>query len=137
MIKLMIMNLFKFRKKAQERLSASKKDGGEKRKISAVSLIKEIVAGDVFLRETVQKQFLYVLLLFVLSLFYVNNRFLYEKELREVNRMRNELVDLRYRSLTISKELKLAGRRTMILDALNECGSNLKEATEPVIIIED
>ena len=136
MIKLMIMNLFKFRKKAQEGLSASKKDGGEKRKISAVSLIKEIIAGDVFLRETVQKQFLYVLL-FVLSLFYVNNRFLYEKELREVNRMRNELVDLRYRSLTISKELKLAGRRTMILDALNECGSNLKEATEPVIIIED
>jgi hypothetical protein len=51
--------------------------------------------------------------------------------------MRNELVDLRYRSLTISKELKLAGRRTMILDALNECASNLKEATEPVIIIED
>ena len=130
MIKLMIMNLFKFRKKAQEGLSAPKKDGGEKRKISAVSLIKEIIAGDVFLRETVQKQFLYVLLLFVLSLFYVNNRFLYEKELREVNRMRNELV-------TISKELKLAGRRTMILDALNECGSNLKEATEPVIIIED
>jgi hypothetical protein len=129
--------LFKFRKKAQEGLSASKKDGVEKRKISAVSLIKEIIAGDVFLRETVQKQFLYVLLLFVLSLFYVNNRFLYEKELREVNRMRNELVDLRYRSLTISKELKLAGRRTMILDALNECGSNLKEATEPVIIIED
>ena len=131
------MNLFKFKKNQQsepEKPTIVDSDGDN---MSVVTLIKDFIAGDVFLKETVQKQFLYVGLLFLLSLVYVNNRFLYEKELREVNRMRNELVDLRYRSLTISKELKLAGRRTMILDALNECGSNLKEATEPVIIIED
>ena len=131
------MNVFKFRNKVQEGLSSSKGENRERRKVSVVSLIKEIIAGDVFLRETVRKQFLYILLLFVLSLFYINNRFLYEKELREVNRLRSELVDYRYRSLTISKELKLAGRRTMILEALRERGSNLREATEPVIIIED
>ena len=37
----------------------------------------------------------------------------------------------------ISKELKQAGRRTMILKALSENGSRLSEATEPIVIIEN
>ena len=78
-----------------------------------------------------------MLLIFVLSLVYINNRFLYERELREVAKLRNEVVDLRYRSLTISKEVKQAGRRTMIIEALKAHGSDLEEATKPIIIIED
>jgi len=100
-------------------------------------LVKEFIAGDVFLKETVQKQYLYVLLIFVLSLVYINNRFLYERQLREVNKLRVEAEDIKYRSLVISKELKQAGRRTMILKALSENGSRLSEATEPIVIIEN
>jgi hypothetical protein len=89
------------------------------------------------LKEAIQKQFLFLLLLFVLSLVYVNNRFLYERQLREVNKLRVEAEDIKYRSLVISKELKQAGRRTMILKALSENGSRLSEATEPIVIIEN
>ena len=130
------MNLFKFRNKVED-VSRTIVRGSEKRRVSVITLIREIIAGDVFLRETVQKQYLYVLMLFVLSLFYVNNKFLYERELREVNRFRNEVVDLRYRSLTVSKKLKQAGRRTMIMNELSAHGSDLVEATEPIVIIED
>ena len=130
------MNLFKFRNKV-ENVSRTVVRGSEKRRVSAITLAREIIAGDVFLRETVQKQYLYMLMLFVLSLFYVNNKFLYERELREVNRLRNEVVDLRYRSLTISKKLKQAGRRTMIMNELSVHGSDLVEATEPIVIIEN
>ena len=131
------MNLFKFNKNKQslpERPTIV--DLGDE-KVSVVTLIKDVIAGDVFLKEAVQKQFLYVGLLFLLSLIYVNNRFLYEKELREVERLRNEVVDLRYRSLTLSKDMKLAGRRTMIIETLDAMGVDLEESAKPIVIIED
>ena len=131
------MNLFKFNKNKQSELKKPTiVDSGEE-KISVVTLIKDIVAGDVFLKETVQKQFLFVGLLFLLSLVYVNNRFLYEKELREVEKLRKEVVDLRYRSLTLSKNMKLAGRRAMIIETLDAMGVDLEESAKPIVIIEE
>ncbi len=131
------MNLFKFKKNKQgESEKPTIVDLGDE-KVSVVTLIKDIIAGDVFLKEAVQKQFLFVGLLFLLSLIYVNNRFLYEKELREVERLRNEVVDLRYRSLTLSKDMKLAGRRTMIIEALDVMGVDLEESAKPIVVIEE
>ena len=134
---LKVMNLFKFKKNQQsepEKPTIVDSDGDN---MSVVTLIKDFIAGDVFLKETVQKQFLYVGLLFLLSLVYVNNRFLYEKELREVEKLRNEVVDLRYRSLTLSKDVKLAGRRAMIIEKLDAMGVELRESAKPIVIIED
>ena len=57
------MNLFKFKpdnKKEQlEHTIVDADDGGT----SVITLIKELIAGDVFLRDVVQKQFLFVLFL--------------------------------------------------------------------------
>ncbi len=131
------MNLFKFKQKQEKEQTKPTIIDSNDDKSSVITLVREFIAGDVFLKETVQKQYLYVLLLFVLSLVYINNRFLYERELREIAKLRNEVVDLRYRSLTISKEVKQAGRRTMIIEALKAHGSDLEEATKPIIIIED
>lgn len=131
------MNLFKFKKNKQsESERPTIVDSGDE-KVSVVTLIKDVIAGDVFLKEAVQKQFLFVGLLFLLSLVYVNNRFLYEKELREVEKVRKEVVDLRYRSLTLSKDMKLAGRRTMIIETLDAMGVDLEESAKPIIIIEN
>ena len=131
------MNLFKFRQKREKEQSKPTIIDSNDDKSSVITLVREFIAGDVFLKEAVQKQFLYVLLLVVLSLVYINNRFLYERQLREIASLRNEVVDLRYRSLTISKEVKQAGRRTMIIEALKSHGSDLEEATKPIIIIEN
>lgn len=131
------MNLFKFRQKREKEQSKPTIIDSNDDKSSVITLVREFIAGDVFLKEAVQKQFLYVLLLVVLSLVYINNRFLYERQLREIASLRNEVVDLRYRSLTISKEVKQAGRRTMIIEALKSHGSDLDEATKPIIIIEN
>lgn len=103
---------------------------------SAFAVLRDFVAGDVFLKDTVQRQYLYILMLFVLSLVYINNRFLYERQLKRLDKSKQELTDLKYRSLTISKELKVAGRRTTILNELKNHGSDLDESTSPVIIIE-
>ena len=131
------VNLFKFKKNQQsEPERPTIVDSGDE-KVSVVTLIKDVIAGDVFLKEAVQKQFLFVGLLFLLSLVYVNNRFLYEKELREVEKLRKEVVDLRYRSLTLSKDMKLAGRRTMIIETLDAMGVDLEESAKPIVVIEE
>ena len=130
------MNVFRFRNKDRQPVESAKTERVVDR-VSVVTLVKEFIAGDILLKEAIQKQFLFLLLLIVLSLVYVNNRFLYERQLREVNRLRVEAEDVKYRSLVISKELKQAGRRTMILKALSENGSKLSEATEPIVIIEN
>ncbi len=130
------MNVFKFRKKAEgeNRVGLMDKVGGRE---SVVTVVKDVVAGDILLKETIRKQYLYVLLLFVLSLFYVNNKFLYERELREIERKWAEVTDLRYRSLSMSKEVKQAGRRSAVVRVLEEKGSVLKSSMKPVVIIED
>ncbi len=130
------MDLFKFKNKTSGVSKSTTIDNAEG-KVSVVTMMREFVAGDILLKETIQKQFLFVLLLVVLSLVYVNNRFLYERQLRELNKLKIEVDDMHYRSLVASKELKQAGRRTMILKALRERGSNLEEATEPIVIIKD
>ena len=51
------MNLFKFKKNQQgESEKPTIVDLGDE-KVSVVTLIKDIIAGDVFLKEAVQKQF--------------------------------------------------------------------------------
>lgn len=112
-----------------------KKEQKSRRKFSVGLFFKEFVAGDIFLREAIRRQFLFVVLLSVLSLFYVNNRFMYERQLRELEILNVEVVDLRYRSLTLSKEMKQLSRRTMVRNALQGRESDLEEIVEPVVVI--
>lgn len=136
--------MFSFRKKkssttggAANGASVGSVDKQEKKNKSFFSAAKDFVDNDDFLRENIQKQYLFVLLLFVLSMVYINNRFIYERELRQLAKSKTELADLKYRSLTISKQLKVAGRRTSISRELLNQGSDLQEATSPIIIISE
>lgn len=116
----------------------SKADGAKRGgKKSFFAAVRDFVDDDIFLKENVQRQYLFILLLFVLAMVYINNRFLHERRLRDLERSKRELVDLKYRSLTTSKDLKVAGRRTTIRQELRNQGSDLEEATSPVIIIRE
>lgn len=103
---------------------------------SYFAVIKNFIDDDAFLRAFFQKQYKYLLLLFFLSMLYVNNRFVYEKKLKDLDKARSEMIDLKYRSLSLSKDLKVAGRRTHIREQLKNKGSDLAEPAEPVIIIQ-
>lgn len=102
-----------------------------------LSSVDNVLAGDLLLNDMVRKQYLFVLMLAGLSLFYINNRFLYEKQLKELDESEVKLENVKYQTLTITKELKVAGRRTVILDKLHNAGSDIEEALSPAIIIKD
>lgn len=99
--------------------------------------IKAMVEDDTFLRENIQRQYLFILLLFVLAMMYINNRFLHERELRDLNKSKAELVDLKYRSLTLTRDLKIAGRRTEVSRELKNQGSDVEESSSPVVVIRE
>lgn len=124
------MSIFKSDNGTSQRSQKRKKEHK-----SFFSAARDFIDNDAFLRENIQRQYLYVLLLFVLSMVYINNRFIHERELRQLEKSKSELTDLKYRSLTISKDLKVAGRRTSISTALQNQGSDLQEATSPIVII--
>ena len=100
-------------------------------------LMVDLMKGNVLVKDRFQKQIPFVVFLLMLSLFYVNNRFSYEEELRDMNRLKAEWVDKRYRSLTISKELMDMGRQSHIQQRLKAKGSDLGEAITPLIIIKE
>ncbi|MFI3296758.1 MAG: FtsL-like putative cell division protein [bacterium] len=126
------------KKKSTEGNSQPKKTSKFSKRLNQTgSFFKNLAAGDILVSDMLQRQLPYIILVFVLSLLYINNRFLYERQLRKLNDSKIELIDLKYRSLTISKELMLKGRRTEVIEQLQRQGSDLQEATSPIIIIKE
>ena len=102
-----------------------------------VHTVAYTLTGDVLVKRKFLKQLPFLVFLLMLSRFYVNNRFSYEAELRELNKLKSEMVDKRYRSLTISKELMEMGRQSRIEQRLKRMGSELQDARTPLIMVKE
>ena len=84
------------------------------------------------------KQQIGVICLIVLGvIIYITNRYKAQQEMMEEDRLRRELLDWKYRSITRRSELTFRTRQTKLEDMLNERGdSTLKPGkTAPFILI--
>ena len=72
----------------------------------------------------------------VLGFVYIDNRYYVETQMNKENRLRRELRDVKYESLTISAELMQISRRSNVLRMIRERGLDLVESTEPPILID-
>lgn len=97
---------------------------------------REVMAGDVLSREALRRQTPFVVLIVLLSLLLVYNRFAHEAELRQIESLKKELTDVKNRSLTISKELMQMSRQSYVMEKLAEQGSTLKLSSQPAVAIE-
>lgn len=113
-----------------------KKKSGKKWHFSK-QWIRDLMNGDVLVRDVVQRQMKFIILLLMLAMFYINNRFAYEAELKRLDELNQELVDARFRSLTIQKEMVEKGRRSQVEQRLQKLGSSLAEPNSPVIIVDN
>jgi homoaconitase/3-isopropylmalate dehydratase large subunit len=52
-----------------------------------------------------------------------------------IDRLKKELIDAKYESLTVSEELMQMSRQSYVIDKLREQGSNLEVSTEPAVVI--
>ena len=110
-------------------------DGNEK-PTDSFSL-KSIVDGRILINKGFRKFLPLIIILFILSLVYINNRFRYEALVKENNELKEVKLDLQTTELIKICQYKKVSSRSAVAQRLRELGSNLEEPQTPPIVIEN
>lgn len=94
------------------------------------------LSGSIFFKTFIRQHWRLIILFVVLVMFYISNRYYYERLLAKEVKLKKELKDIKFESLTISAQLTAMGRRTYILDHIRSKGLLLQESFGPPIVVE-
>ena len=120
-----------FREAAREQIH-------EEENIPAQSLsILKILGGDFFTSQILRRQIWLIILISLFVMLYISNRYSYQKSMLEIDRLRTELQDMKYKALSTSSKLTEKSRQSRVLEMLkNNKDSVLKIADQPPYIME-
>ncbi|MDY2624647.1 MAG: FtsL-like putative cell division protein [Alloprevotella sp.] len=96
--------------------------------------IKTILGGDFFTRKRFKRQLGLIVLLCVLAIIYVSNRYAYQREEIRRDQLARELNDRKFKALTIAGELTEYSMRSHIEENLTD--STLKTSTQASYFIQ-
>lgn len=100
-------------------------------KTSVKSTIIGLINGNIIASEFVRKQIPFILLLFVIGLIYISNRYHAENVFRETEKTIKEIDELRAEKIEIQNALMETSRFGQIQKLLDEKGSTLKDSKNP------
>ena len=115
--------MVKDRKKVE--FDTSLEEGGK-----AFSL-RDLLDGNVLTRQTVLRQSRFILLLVLIAFLSIANRNHAEKTVITLNRLQNDVKDLRSRSITISSDLVRISRQSEVVRLVDKYELGLEENLEP------
>lgn len=95
------------------------------------SLFADLLNGNILTKESFLDHLPYILFLAILALTYIANGFLAEQNIRQLNRVNNELKELRSEYITIKSELMYKSKQSELARIIEERGLGLKESFEP------
>lgn len=87
--------------------------------------LKAWLDGDVLLSPLLQRHLGLIVLIFALSIAYISNRYAFQQEQVEIQRLRTQLNDVKYEALARSSELMEKSRESSIQRFIKEQGSEL------------
>lgn len=100
--------------------------------------VKSILGGDILANDFFKRQTSLLILLMVLTILYIDNRYSCQQELIEIDRLRKELTDIKYDALTRSSELMEKSRQSRIEEYISSEESHLETSTNrPYLIRKD
>ena len=108
----------------------------KERRAARRAVWKEIVGGDILATDFIRRQTRLIVLVVVLVLFYIHNRYACQQQLIEIDRLKKELMDIRYDALTRGSELMERSRQSRIEEYITHRESDLQTATHPPYMIE-
>ncbi len=111
-------------------MSAEKETYQTKKKKDS-KLIVSILNGSIFTRREVKNQIPYILILVLLSIIYIGNRYHAESILAELIRVDKELKDTRAEWILINSELLDQKRQTHLIKLIREKQLGLQPLNEP------
>jgi hypothetical protein len=100
------------------------------------STLKDILNGNILNKQFFRRQYKLMLLIVVISIIYIDNRYASEKQLLYSIEINKKIQDAKYESLTISAELMEITRQSSIMKMLAEKGIELKQGKTPPVVIE-
>ncbi|NQU33175.1 MAG: hypothetical protein HQ521_08070 [Bacteroidetes bacterium] len=95
--------------------------------------IKDVLGGDLISAGTF-KFFRYLLYLALLAFIYIANNYYAENNIREINKLRKDLKELRYEYINVKTRLMHIEKQSQIAKKLEKSG--IKKNNEPVKILE-
>ena len=100
--------------------------------------IRSILGGDILANDFFKRQTSLLILIMVLTILYIDNRYTSQQELIEIDRLKKELIDIKYDALTRSSELMERSRQSRIEEYISKEESHLETSTNrPYLIKKD
>ena len=100
--------------------------------------IRSILGGDILANDFFKRQTSLMILIMILTILYIDNRYTSQQELIEIDRLKKELIDIKYDALTRSSELMEKSRQSRIEEYISTEESHLETATNrPYLIKRD
>ena len=100
--------------------------------------IRSILGGDILANDFFKRQTSLLILIMILTILYIDNRYTSQQELIETDRLKKELIDIKYDALTRSSELMEKSRQSRIEEYISTEESHLETATNrPFLIKKD
>ena len=90
-----------------------------------------ILGGGVLKEDFILRHTRMIVLLVVLAFFFIGNRYTCMQKLREIDRLQQQLRDVRFEALSISSELTGNSRQSQIEVLIEEQGIDLEGAKTP------
>lgn len=101
------------------------------RKKGGKGFLKGLISGTLITERLILNNMRYALLLAVLGIIFIANKFGAERMERQITVLEQEVRDLRAESLSVSADLGGMSRQSEIIDLVKERGLGLEELREP------
>jgi hypothetical protein len=111
----------------------SKIESSEHKKIS----VKEWFDGSIIAREAIVKQLPFILFISFFGVLYIGNRYHAEKVVRGLDKIQQEVNDLRAESITTASELMMMSRQSEVFKLVQKENLDLEESVVPPKKIEE
>ncbi len=98
--------------------------------------LKDVLSGDIFTKDFFRKQYSLLILIAVLFVLYINNGFRGQRQVNEIARLQNQIVEAKTILSSLSQEYTLQTRPSYLNEQLQKSGSKIQESVTPVIVIE-
>lgn len=107
----------------------------EEKKQKRASL-RSLLGGDILATDFFRRQTKLLVLVVVFIIFYIHNRYASQQQQIEIDRLKKELIDIKYDALTRSSELMEKSRQSRIEEYISTRESELQTSTNPPYLIE-
>lgn len=97
--------------------------------------LTNIIGGDILATDFFRRQTKLLVLIMVLILFYIHNRYACQQQMIEIDKLKKELIDIKYDALTRSSELMEKSRQSRIEEYIATKESDLQTSTNPPYLI--